>query len=161
MQVRTVPIFLQAYRSHLTGDYTTTKNVYNDTYPAIDSTKVNLTGKAIFVSGASKGLGKAMAISFAKAGASKIAIGARSDLSTTESEAKAAAKEAGKAEPQMLKVKLDITDQESVDAASKLVGEEFGAVDVVINNAGIIDGRGLVDESDPLGWWRCSKWNSL
>lgn len=131
------------------GDYTTTKSVYNDTYPAIDPTKADQSGKAIFVSGASKGLGKAMAISFAKAGASRIAIGARSDLSTTENEARAAAMEAGRSEPQILKLKLDITDQESVDAAAKLVEREFGSVDVVINNAGIMDGRGSVAESDP------------
>ena len=60
------------------GDYTTTKQVHSDTYPAIDPTKANLGGKAVFISGASKGFGKAIALSLAKAGASYIAIGARS-----------------------------------------------------------------------------------
>ncbi|EME44027.1 hypothetical protein DOTSEDRAFT_24130 [Dothistroma septosporum NZE10] len=52
-------------------DYTTTNNVCTDTYPAISPLKADLTNKSIFVSGASKGLGKPMAISLATAGAKR------------------------------------------------------------------------------------------
>ena len=47
--------------------------IHNDTYPEIDPLRVNLRGKAVFVSGASKGMGRAMVLSFARAGASYIA----------------------------------------------------------------------------------------
>ena len=51
------------------GDYTLTAEVHSDTYPGIDPTKANLNSKAVYVSGASRGIGKAIAVSFAKAGA--------------------------------------------------------------------------------------------
>lgn len=61
-----------------------------------------------------------MAISFAKAGASMIAIGARSDLSTTVKEMKTAVENLGKPIPTILPVKIDVSDRESVDEAADL-----------------------------------------
>ncbi|KAJ2985735.1 hypothetical protein NUW58_g5374 [Xylaria curta] len=52
----------------IAGDYDTTSIIHNDTYPAIDPAKADLTGKAVFISGATKGIGKGISISFAKAG---------------------------------------------------------------------------------------------
>lgn len=104
-------------------------------------------------SGASRGLGKAMSVSFAKAGASKIAIGARGDLSTTEKAMKAAAASAGRPEPTILLVKFDVTDYKSVDEAAAQVKKNFGHVDIVINNAGKI-GSGQIADSDPDEWWK-------
>lgn len=134
-----------------------TKEVHNESYPGIDPTKMNMSGKAVFIAGASKGVGRDTAASFAKAGASHIAIGARSSLSDTENDVKAAAKAAGRPEPQILSLKLDISDQKSVEAVAKEIGEKFGKLDVVINNAGVFGGRGLVVESDPDDWWWTSK----
>ena len=57
------------------SDYAVTSKLHNDTYEAIQN--ANLAGKAVFVSGASRGCGKAMLLSFARSGASKIAGGAR------------------------------------------------------------------------------------
>lgn len=139
------------------GDYTTTREVHSDTYPAIDPTKADLSGKAIFISGASRGLGKSIAISFAKAGASQIAIGARSDLGDVEKEMKASASKARKPEPKILSLKLEITDARSVDAAVKKVETEFGKLDVVINNAGVIGKRQPITASNPEDWWETSK----
>lgn len=61
------------------GDYTTTSKVHNDTYDAISPSEADYSGKTVFINGASRGLGKEMALSFAKAGASNIVISARSD----------------------------------------------------------------------------------
>ncbi|KAF2164506.1 hypothetical protein M409DRAFT_25383 [Zasmidium cellare ATCC 36951] len=141
------------------GDYTMTKEVHNESYPGIDPAKLNLSRKAVFIAGASKGVGRDTAASYAKAGASYIAIGARSSLSDTENDVKTAAKKAGRSEPQILLLKLDITDQKNVDAAVKEIGEKFGKLDVVINNAGVFAGRGLVGESDPEDWWWCMNVN--
>lgn len=135
------------------GDFTTTKEVHNDTYPAIDPKKCDLTGKSVYIAGASKGIGMATAVSFAKAGASQIAIGARSDLTQVEVAIKDAAKAAGRKEPQVVSVKVDVTDPKSVDAAVKVMDKEFGKLDVVIHNAGIIS-HGLIGESDPEEWMR-------
>lgn len=130
-----------------------TSVVHNDTYPAIDSAKADLSGKVVFVTGASRGLGKAIAISFAKAGASMIAISARSDLSSTVREMKTAAATVGRPEPTILPLKFDISDRKSVDDAAGELKKNFGHVDIVINNAGIFS-AGLIADSDPDEWWR-------
>ena len=136
------------------GDYTTTKQVHNDTYPAIDPTKADLSGKAVFISGASRGIGKSIALSFAKGGASYIAIGARSSLTNVENEIKKAATKAGRKEPQVLCLSLDVSDAKSVEIAVKKIEAEFGKLDVVINNAAIIGDRKTILEGDPDSWWQ-------
>ncbi|KAI9686058.1 MAG: hypothetical protein M1822_004041 [Bathelium mastoideum] len=140
------------------ADYDMTSTVHNDTYPAIDSSKANLSGKAVFISGASKGLGRVMAISFAKAGASYIAIGARSDLSETERAIQAAAAALQKPSPKILPLKLDVSSAESVDRAAAEVRKAFGRMDIIINNAGIFYVAPITD-SDPEAWWDCWKVN--
>ncbi len=138
------------------GDYTTTKEVHNDTYPAIDPAKVDLSGKAIFISGASRGLGKAIAIAFAKARASYIAVGARSGLEDVEKAMKDAASEVGAKEPKILSLKLEVTDAQSVADAVQKIESEFGKLDVVISNAGILGKRYVIGESDIDQWWQTS-----
>ncbi|KAI0869410.1 NAD(P)-binding protein [Hypoxylon argillaceum] len=135
------------------GDYDTTSVIHNDTYPAINPAKADLTGKAVFITGATRGIGKAIGISFAKTGTSMIAIGARSDLDETAQTIKAAAASAGKPEPKILALKLDVTGQASVDAAAAEIKEAFGRIDIVVNNAGLLSGRGLIAETDPEAWW--------
>lgn len=149
----------QGYPNPVEGpaDYTMTRLVHNDSYPAIDPAKADLTGKTVFVSGASRGIGKYMAISYAKAGASHIVIGARSSLAATVDAVKRAAEHAGKATPEVLAVQLDVADPKSVEAAAREVQGKFGKLDVLINNAGIMAGRGLVAETEPEGWWQCRK----
>ncbi|KAI1269225.1 NAD(P)-binding protein [Xylariaceae sp. FL1019] len=135
------------------GDYDTTSIVHNDTYPAIDSAKVDLSGKAVFISGATRGLGKGISISFAKAGASMIAIGARSNLAETTRAIREAVASVGKPEPKILEVQLDVTSRESVDAAAAKIKESFGRIDIVINNAGLFSSRDPIATSNPDDWW--------
>ncbi|KAI0000590.1 hypothetical protein F4779DRAFT_604635 [Xylariaceae sp. FL0662B] len=142
------------------GDYDTTSVIHNDTYPAIDPSKADLSGKVVFITGASRGLGKAMSISFAKAGTSNIAIGARSDLSGTIKAMQEAAANLGKPAPSILPLKLDVTDRQSVDEAATEVKRNFGYVDIIINDAGILI-PGMIADSDPDEWWRVWKVNLL
>jgi NAD(P)-dependent dehydrogenase (short-subunit alcohol dehydrogenase family) len=114
-----------------------------------------LSGKHVFITGASKGVGKATAISYAKAGASGIALGARSDLSPIVQEVLEAANSAGHSEPQILTLSLDVTNRESVDAAAKTVSKAFdGRLDILINNAGYLSGFSGIPDTDPDEWWR-------
>ena len=136
----------------ITADYLTDP-VHNDTYPSIDPTKASLAGKSVFISGASKGIGRAMSLSFAKAGASQIAIAARSDMVTLEQEIEEAASSAGKPSPTVLQVKLDVASRESVDGAASVVEKEFGKLDILVNNAGIMSNFQPVADSDPDDWW--------
>ncbi len=94
-----------------------------------------------------------MAISFARAGASKIAVAARSDLTSVKSEVLAAASKANRTEPQILCVHLDIKSQKSVDDAAKIVEKEFGGLDILIINAGIFGAMKPIAESEPEEWW--------
>jgi NAD(P)-dependent dehydrogenase (short-subunit alcohol dehydrogenase family) len=127
---------------------------YPDIQPYINPTKFNLSGKHILITGASKGVGRATAISYAKAGASRIALGARSSLSEVISEVQSAARNAGHPEPQVLALVLDVTSTDSVSAAAKEVTEKFeGKLDVLVNNAGSLASFAGIPDSDPEAWW--------
>ncbi|KNG44456.1 GMC oxidoreductase [Stemphylium lycopersici] len=127
----------------------------HDTYPYINPKNVNLQGKNVLITGASKGIGKVTAVSYAKAGASSIALGARSSLESVVKDVLEAAKSAGHPEPRIVTFNIDVTSQESVEAAAKKVSSEFdGRLDILINNAGYLSDFAAIPDSDPLEWWR-------
>lgn len=125
-----------------------------DTYPFINPAKADLTGKSVLITGASKGIGKATAISFATAGCSKILLAARSDLADVETAVKDAAKKANRPQPVVHTLKVDVTSEDSVrvaaEAAADLLG---GSLDVLINNAGYLEEWKPIAESKPSEWW--------
>ena len=104
----------------------------------------NLKDKNVFICGASRGIGRAIAISFAKAGAESIAIGARSGLTATETATVDAATAAKRKGPKVLQVKLDVTDQKSVTSAAEEIEKAFGRLDIIVHNSGVVD---------PDDWW--------
>jgi len=88
--------------------------------------------KSIFITGASSGLGEAIAVEFARRGYA-IAIAARR---VERIEALAGRlRDAGAAA--VLPVALDVTDYASIDAALEQAAREFGRLDVVVANAGV------------------------
>ncbi|KAL8693983.1 MAG: hypothetical protein Q9218_001281 [Villophora microphyllina] len=131
-----------------------TPTIHHDTYPAIDPSKASLEGKYIFITGASKGIGRATAIACAKAGAVGIGLGARSDFSAVEKEVEKAAADAGRRPPKILNIRLDISSRQSIEDAAKHVEESFGSVDVLVNNAGYLEKFLPIVESDPDEWWK-------
>ncbi|CAK7213103.1 hypothetical protein SCUCBS95973_001687 [Sporothrix curviconia] len=135
-----------------TGFYFTEKR-HTDTYPAIDPSKRDLSGRYVFITGASKGIGRETALSFASAGAAGIGIGARSSLDDLPALLAEAAKAAGKPAPQVLAVQLDVTDEASVAAAAETVAKTFPRIDILVNNAGYLEKRAKIGDSDPAEWW--------
>lgn len=131
-----------------------TPHVHHDTYDAIRPKNIDLSGKAVLVTGASRGIGRHIAVAYAQAGASKIAIAARSNLKETEAAVLAAAKAAGKPEPTVLAITLDTIDSKSVDAAAASITSTFGRLDILVNNAGVLEPVYLLGDSDPLSWWQ-------
>jgi citronellol/citronellal dehydrogenase len=100
---------------------------------------MSLKGKTIFITGASRGIGLAIAERCARDGAN-IAIAAKTadphpKLEGTIHTAAAAIKAAG---GKALALQCDIRDEESVRAAVAKTAETFGGIDVVINNASAI-----------------------
>src|SRR5687768_14306701 len=131
-----------------------TKEVHSDTYPAISPLNSNFSSRAVFITGASRGIGLEIAVSYARAGASFVALGARSGLDATVKAVIDAAKEAGRPEPVVLPVQVDISDATSVEAAAGLVKEKFRRLDVIVNNAGVLKDMGhRFAESDPEEWF--------
>ena len=56
----------------------------------------------------------------------------------------------------MLKLRLEVTDTQSVNDAAATIAKEFGRLDIVINNAGVMGGRKSISDSDPDVWWQAS-----
>lgn len=128
-----------------------TSTLHHDTYPSV--AKASQQGRTVFITGASKGIGRATAISFAKAGAGIIIIAARSNLAEVETEILAAANQAGTS-PRVLKVVIDVTDEKSVAEAASEIQRTVGKVDILINNAGYLEKWLPISESDPIEWWK-------
>lgn len=129
---------------------------HHDTYPLISPLQSSLPpGFKVFITGASKGIGRATALAYAKAGASAIGLGARSNLSDVEKEIAKVARDAGRKDvPRILSVNLDVQDQHSVEKAAKEVERQWGSVDVLVNNAGYLSRFEPIGESDPVEWWK-------
>lgn len=91
----------------------------------------DIRGRVAMVTGASKGLGKAMAMGLAKAGA-KLALCARNleDLEKARAEAGSHGAAAGT-------YAVDVRDRESARAAVAAIVADFGAIDILVNNAGV------------------------
>lgn len=125
-----------------------------DTYPFITPTGSELTGKSVFITGASKGIGRATALRLVKAGCSKIALAARSGLDDVVSDLKSEAQQANLEVPTILPIQVDVTSESSVKAAAETVGSAFGNLDILINNAGYLPEFIKIDEADPFEWWK-------
>jgi NAD(P)-dependent dehydrogenase (short-subunit alcohol dehydrogenase family) len=89
-----------------------------------------LTGKKAFVTGASRGIGQAIAVAFAEAGAD-VALVARSADGLAETASAIAA--AGR---QAVVIPADVTSEEEVTRAAATAIDQLGYVDIVVNNAG-------------------------
>jgi 3-oxoacyl-[acyl-carrier protein] reductase len=92
----------------------------------------SLRGKNAFVTGASRGLGRAIAIRLAEAGA---------DVALTfrerQDEAVATAREIEKRGRKAIVLQMDVTDRSGVEVAAKDAQRALGAISILINNAGI------------------------
>jgi len=108
--------------------------------------RFSLHDKIALVTGASRGIGRAIAIGFAEAGAD-VAVAARSedDLETLAKEIDAAGRKA-------LVVPTDVRDRTAIEAMIESTVEEFGRLDILVNNAGGSNFMAPIVGLRPEGW---------
>jgi glucose 1-dehydrogenase len=106
-----------------------------------------LDGQVVLITGASSGIGKAMAHAMAAAGAAVVL----NYPSRPESAAKIV-QEIEEKGGRAMAIKADISDEQQVTAMFRQVSSSFGTLDILINNAGIQVDAGIVEMS--LAQWR-------
>ena len=106
-----------------------------------------LEEKVILVTGASQGLGKALALAYAGEGA-KVAVNSRSEDSI-----KPVAEEVEEKGVEVLAVAADVSDSSEVQKLVDATVERFGRIDVLVNNAGVLGPRVAIEEF-PEDEWR-------
>ena len=108
-----------------------------------------LSGQVALVTGASTGIGRALVEGLAARGMAVAGL-ARNEERLTRAMAEVAASSGVRT----LAVAADVTDRTAVDAAVARVAGELGRVDLLVNNAGVIDAAEVpVWEADPDQWW--------
>jgi 3-oxoacyl-[acyl-carrier protein] reductase len=120
--------------------------------------EIDLSGRVAFVTGGSRGLGRADALTLARAGADVVIADILVESDTSAAEGYGPLAEAAVAQGMVhtestvdeiralgrraLALKCDVTDRAQVDAAIGRAAEELGALDILINNAGTLDHLG-------------------
>lgn len=102
-----------------------------------------LKGKTAIITGASRGIGKAIALTLAKSGVN-VAI----NFSSNEKAAMDAAKEAKKFGIKAIALKADVSRTDEVENFIYKVLNEFGSIDILVNNAGITRDNLLIRMSE-------------
>jgi len=107
-----------------------------------------LKGKTLFITGASRGIGLAIALRAARDGAN-VAIAAKTETPHPKLEGTiyTAAEEIEKAGGRALPLVVDVRDEAAVKAAIDKTAETFGSLDIVVNNASAVS-RTTVAETD-------------
>lgn len=113
-----------------------------------------MKGKKVLVTGAARGLGREIAISFAKGGASAIALLDQLDTASTEDAVLEAAAEANRDRPKVIQLMVDITQIEQVQQAANRIASEWNDINILLNNAGYLAPYEPLGDSDPEKWWR-------
>jgi NAD(P)-dependent dehydrogenase (short-subunit alcohol dehydrogenase family) len=106
------------------------------------------TGRVVLVTGASRGIGAHLATAFAEDGYAVAGL-ARSTESLSEVTGRMA--DAGH---RFLPLACDVTDQRAVEETVGRVVAELGRVDVLVNNAGLVEPEVPLWEGDPDTWWQ-------
>ena len=109
---------------------------------------LSLEGKVAIVTGASRGIGRAFALTFAEAGADVVVCSR-----TLEGGLEDTAGEIRKLGRRALAVPADVTRPAAVDNLVQKTVAEFGAIDILVNNAGMVI-TGVVVEQEVEDWER-------
>ena len=136
------------------------------------SIEIDLSGRVALVTGGSRGLGRADALALARAGADVVIadIQIEADESTETAEQYGVLAQVAKSQGivyteqtaqeiqgmgrRSAAIKCDVTDREQVEQTVARVVDEFGSVDILINNAGTLDHAAQILDQNPDLWER-------
>lgn len=107
---------------------------------------MKLSGAAAIVTGASRGLGRAVALRYVTEGA-RVAI-----CSRTPQDIELVAKEIRRAHGEVLAVKADVSQERDVDRLVSLTLKAFGRIDVLVNNAGVLAPKVPIHDMKVMDW---------
>src|SRR5580704_8487069 len=107
----------------------------------------DFSNRAAFVTGGSRGVGRAIALEFAARGAD-VAVVYKSRRADAERVAAGIASHGGKA----LALQADVGDSAAVAAAFARARDAFGGIDIVAHSAGATVAWGNVRDQDPAAW---------
>jgi 3-oxoacyl-[acyl-carrier protein] reductase len=133
--------------------------------------EIDLTGRVALVTGGSRGLGRADALTLARAGADVVIADIQIESDSGEdAERYGALAQAARAQGAVYSeataqeiegmghraaaIKCDVTDRDEVEATVVRVVEDFGSVDILVNNAGTLDHLGQLPDQQPELWER-------
>jgi 3-oxoacyl-[acyl-carrier protein] reductase len=133
--------------------------------------EIDLSGRVALVTGGSRGLGRADALTLGRAGADVVIADIQVESDSGEEAARygpiaqaaraqgfvyaeATAQEICDLGRRAAAIKCDVTDRGQVDEAVRRTVEEFGSVDILVNNAGTLDHLGQLPDQRPELWER-------
>lgn len=129
-------------------------NLHADIYPSISTCSTPSLvqpGKTVLVTGASRGIGRAIALQYAHASVSCLILCARNGLQLTTLEAEI---KKINASIRVLRFAIDVTQDEEVRQCAERVKSQSARLDILVNNAGITAPWVPLAETDPSSWWQ-------
>jgi 3-oxoacyl-[acyl-carrier protein] reductase len=115
----------------------------------------SLEGKIAAVTGSGRGIGRAIAIAYGRAGASVACI------ARTQSEIEETAAQIDGNGGRSLAARADVRDLTAISSALAVATDTFGGLDILVINAGIDCARSTLEESDPIAWREVIETNLL
>ncbi len=107
---------------------------------------MRLDGKVAVITGAGRGIGRAIALAYAREGA-KLALAARN-----EAELRQVASAAADLGAEAIAVPTDVTDERDTERLARRAHDEFGRIDILVNNAGVSGPIGSLQNNDVAEW---------
>ena len=137
------------------------KTIRHDIYPSIDprtTFKDSQQGKVVLITGASQGIGKAIALAFARAGVKGLSLSSRSIMSIA-SELEKELKQI-QSNIQLVLMDIDVRKREDIEYLFRMTKEQLGTIDILVNNAGMLeDISKRIHESNVDEYWNCYEIN--